>query len=160
MSFADEHNSELQKLLRCKRYEQPPPGYFYSFSDNVIARIEAETTSHSLSWWRALLERFDARPVLVCAYGLAVSSLLLVGIRLSQAFEAEVTAAPSLSGPWLAAGPASPLLPEGMNRADFTGSLPSTSLAASKLFFKEEPTHLAFPAGGFRVQSASFTIGR
>src|SRR5262245_14103176 len=102
MSRPQEPFREIQKLLGCKRYEQPPPGYFLSFSDRVIARIEAEEGVEYSSWWTWLVARFDAKPVLVCAYGVAVSSLLFMGFRLSQVFEAEAATTPSVGGPWLA----------------------------------------------------------
>src|SRR5512144_2162711 len=110
MSHLDENHDQLRKLLGCKRYEQPPPGYFLSFSDKVIARIQADEAVEYSSWWTWLVERFDAKPVLVCAYGLAVSGLLFMGFRLSQVFEAELSSAPTVAGPWLASTPASPLL--------------------------------------------------
>jgi hypothetical protein len=110
MSQQDPHFIGLCRLLRTKKYEQPPPGYFSSFADQVITRIEAEEAVEYSSWWSWLVNRFDAKPVLACAYGLAVSSLLFAGLRLSQDFEAEMAATPTVGGPWLAAGPGAPLL--------------------------------------------------
>jgi hypothetical protein len=158
MKYPHEDPSELAKLLRCKRYEQPPPGYFLSFSDKVIARIEAEQEAESVSWWSWLAERFDARPIFVCVYGLAVSSLLVMGFRLSEAFEADVVAsAHNLSGSWLNAGPGSlAFLPDGLPQSAFATPTPASSLAATRLVFREEPGHFAFPGSGFHVQPASF----
>jgi hypothetical protein len=98
---------KLEKLLACKRYEQPPPSYFDSLRDEVMSRLEAEELVEYSSWWHWLIEKFDARPVLVCAYGVAISGLLLGGFRLSQVFESEVAATSIFSSPWLAVTPGS-----------------------------------------------------
>ena len=45
---------QLQKALKLKRHEQPPPGYFHHFSSRVVDRIE--TRSHPGFWgsiWEA-----------------------------------------------------------------------------------------------------------
>ena len=132
MNIPENNSDQLLKLLRCKKYEQPPPGYFMSFSDHVIARIETEQAPAYPSWWTWFINRFDARPALVCAYGVAVSSLLLMGVRLSQVFEAELAASPSGAGPWLAASPASPILfPEGFTQSSFPVAPASSPLSAT-----------------------------
>jgi len=69
--------------------------------------LEAEELVEYSSWWRWLIEKFDARPVLVCVYGFAISGLLLGGFRLSQVFESEVAATPIFNSPWLAVTPGS-----------------------------------------------------
>lgn len=98
---------KLRKLLALKRNERPPPGYFDTLRENVIDRLEAEELVEYSSWWRWLIEKFDAKPILVCAYGFVVSGLLLAGFRLSQLFENEVAATPIFTGPWLAVTPGS-----------------------------------------------------
>src|SRR4051794_35281232 len=105
MDNSNNNFDPLRRLLGCKRYEQPPPGYFISFSDKVLARIEADDELEPASWWDWFVNRFDAKPVLVGMYGLAVSSLLFLGFRLSQVFDADLSASPALGGPWLAAAP-------------------------------------------------------
>lgn len=158
MNNPEDQSEQLLKLLRCKKYEQPPPGYFMSFSDHVIARIETEQAPDP-SWWTWLVNRFDARPALVCAYGVAVSSLLLMGIRLSQVFEAELAASPAGAGPWLAASPASPILfPEGFTQGNLALAPASSPLSATRLSFYSEPNSGPFVPTGFRVEATSFLL--
>lgn len=155
----DNSSSDVTRLLRCKRYEQPPPGYFLSFSDKIIARIEAEETLEHSSWWNWLVARFDARPVLVCIYGLAVSSLLLAGFRMSQAFEAELAANATPAGFWFATGPSSPLLHEVFSTADFQGRITPASFSGSRLLFQdEEPNHLLLPVRSSRMHNVAFSF--
>ena len=75
---------DLKGLLALKRYEQPPPGYFASFSEKVLARIEAQREAAKTSWWRRLFNGTDVKPVLVCAYSLSVAGLLLVAFGLAS----------------------------------------------------------------------------
>ncbi len=108
MDKLPEEMEPIVKLLAWKRHEQPPPGYFQRFPSRLRTRLEAERTieEESSSWWSWLVDRFDAKPVLACAYALSVSGLLLAGFSVSRAFEKELAATPVMGGPWLAATPA------------------------------------------------------
>jgi len=104
----DDNFDKLRTLLSLKNHEQPPPGYFNRLPGKILARIEASELASQSTWWDWLVERFDARPILACAYGFTISGLLLMGFRLSQVLQADARAeagAASMSGGWLAAGP-------------------------------------------------------
>lgn len=83
----DSSFSELTQVLRLKRHEVPPPGYFNGFSAKVISRIEAEQSGSKAAspmgaWWNALLT-----PILTpidWQRGLAgANTLLFVGIGIT-----------------------------------------------------------------------------
>jgi len=107
MMNENENFESLQKLLALKRHEEPPPGYFNRLPGKILERIEASELAAESSWWTWLVERFDARPILACAYGFTISGLLLMGFRLSQALEADAGVDPTqnFGGGWLAATP-------------------------------------------------------
>lgn len=90
MTPESEEFAELRRLLALKRHEQPPPGYFASFSDKVIARIEAEKHAVQMSWWRRLVTGVDLKPVLVCAYSLSVAGLIVVAFGLASSDDGTV----------------------------------------------------------------------
>jgi len=104
----DENFDDLRKLLALKRHEQPPPGYFNRLPGKILARIEESEFAAQSTWWDWLVARFDARPILACAYGFTISGLLLMGFRLSQVLEADTNpdlATTTFGGGWLAATP-------------------------------------------------------
>ena len=53
MTMNDERENfdALQRLLKVKRYEQPPPRYFNEFSGQVLARISAGEQGGEVSGW-------------------------------------------------------------------------------------------------------------
>lgn len=71
---------KVQKLLALKRHEQPPPRFFSEFSEQVIARLDSPVPARPGRWWQRLGLDFDLQPPLVCALGVVVCGLLLVGI--------------------------------------------------------------------------------
>jgi len=94
MSQDTENFEQLRRLLKLKRYEQPPPRYFNDFSSQVIARIklgergEGNAVIGRLLWEAPWLQRiwaaFEAKPVLAGAFGVAVCSLLITGVIYSE----------------------------------------------------------------------------
>ena len=76
MSSSSDNPDSVQKLLRLKRYEQPPPRYFNEFSGRVLARIEAG--EGRASWWEKF--GFDLRPAFAAAAGMAACVLVVYGV--------------------------------------------------------------------------------
>jgi len=93
---SDPENFEpLRRLLALKKYEQPPPGYFDRFSQQVIARIEAEGVTQKtsflqwftspLAWLQCAWDSLESRPALAGAFGFAVCGVLASGLYFSPA---------------------------------------------------------------------------
>ncbi len=88
MTMNDERENfdTLRRLLKVKRYEQPPPRYFNEFSGQVLARISAGEQGGNTnvlnvnSWLETLMNRFGARPVVPAALGGAICALLMAGV--------------------------------------------------------------------------------
>jgi hypothetical protein len=78
----DQEFEALRRLLKLKRYENPPPRYFNEFSGEVIARIRAgaaEDRSEPLErmeWESPLLQRvlsfFQSKPLFAGGFGAAL----------------------------------------------------------------------------------------
>lgn len=101
MNEAPDNFEALQKLLALKRHEVPPPGYFNSFSDKIIARIEAQELAKQQSWWRQWLTGVDAKPVLAGAYAAAIGGLFVCGLGFSQMVDADMAETGMPQDPWL-----------------------------------------------------------
>jgi hypothetical protein len=91
MNTGNEDFEKLRKLLKLKRHEQPPPGYFAAFSGHVIARLETDGEEArdagklvDSPWLRKFLRVLDANPFLAGALGTMVCVSLIAGIVFSQ----------------------------------------------------------------------------
>jgi hypothetical protein len=94
MNQDTENFEKLRRLLKLKRYEQPPPRYFNDFSGQVIARIrlgdrgEDSAVIGRLLWEAPWLQRiwaaFEAKPVLAGAFGVAMCAWLITGVIYSE----------------------------------------------------------------------------
>lgn len=87
MSQDTENFESLRRLLALKRYEQPPPGYYHSFSREVIVRIKAGERGEDaygyvwqMGWLQRIWAAFEARPAFAGALGLALCSLVVFGV--------------------------------------------------------------------------------
>ena len=78
MGSSSDNFDPLEKLLRLKRYEKPPPRYFRDFSGKVITRIERGEGRSGSAWW----ERFgvDLRAVMTAGAGMIACGLVVFGL--------------------------------------------------------------------------------
>ncbi|MCI0539683.1 MAG: hypothetical protein L0Z50_31125 [Verrucomicrobiales bacterium] len=160
MSSSQDDFDRLRRLLASKRYEQPPPGYFNHFSDRVIARIEEEEFRSCSNWWAWLIEKLEAKPILVCAYSMAVSSLLLVGYRVSSIFDQTVATAPLPGGLDLASVSNQPPFPRAfgsLGLADRSAIAYTTSLRPA---LRQEPLGELYRSHNLQVQAVGFSPNR
>jgi hypothetical protein len=118
----DEFNdNEIARLLRLKRYEQPPPGYFENFLHEFHRRQRNELLRQPL--WRICLQRthdfmfqFDVRSL--ASYPVAVAAVLVcaavISLKIYQAPEitrvalqspAALSTAVNTEGEWTLASP-------------------------------------------------------
>jgi len=123
----DEFNdNEISRLLRLKRYEQPPPGYFEDFLHDFHRRQRDELLRQPL--WRICLERaqnfmsqLDIRTL--ASYPTAVAAVLVcaavISLKVSQqpgTARVAIQSPPTLSAPvdsdaeWNLASPVAPQL--------------------------------------------------
>jgi len=81
---------DLRRLLRLKRYERPPPGYFDELATQVQRRLEAgeafqrmdlvEHLSLEARWLVRLWEALVARPLALGSVGAGLAVALLAGL--------------------------------------------------------------------------------
>ena len=101
MSASPDNFESLEKLLRLKRHEQPPPRYFNEFSGHVIDRIGRGEAKRS--WWERL--GFDLRPALAASAGMVACGLMVYGVATTEGDAGTVTAANYAGGFFAASAP-------------------------------------------------------
>lgn len=94
MKNSDNNFKTLRQLLKLKQHEVPPPGYFNSFSDQVISRLQsgeargAETLADRLHvqapWLTTLLQIFEAKPGVIGGFATSLVLLLVIGVIISE----------------------------------------------------------------------------
>jgi hypothetical protein len=84
----------LRRLLVFKNRETPPPGYFNSFSSQVLSRIRAgearepatvaERLFAEAPWLVKFLQMFEAKPAFTGAFALTLCLVLVFGIVFAE----------------------------------------------------------------------------
>jgi hypothetical protein len=86
MNESDNNFEALRQLLKLKRHEVPPPGYFNRFSTQIIAGIraaeagDARVAGQASSWWSNFFQLFELKPAFAGAFASALCLLLIFGI--------------------------------------------------------------------------------
>jgi hypothetical protein len=98
MNENENNFDSLRRLLKLKRQENPPPGYFNNFSSRVTARIRAEAVAGKgaagrlaveAPWLMKFLQFFEAKPAFAGGFALALCLLLLGGIVFADRSDVE-----------------------------------------------------------------------
>ena len=84
MNSPSDRYDELQKVLALKKHEQPPSQFFERLSGSVRERIQSPEPAPDPSLRQRLGLDFDSKPVLMCAAGVGVCGLLLLGLISSR----------------------------------------------------------------------------
>ncbi len=94
MKESGQNFEALKKLLKLKRHELPPPGFFNHFSDEIVSRIRAgearssgamiDRLNDSAPWVVNFLRFFEAKPGVVGAFATSLCLLLVFGVVLAE----------------------------------------------------------------------------
>jgi hypothetical protein len=147
MNENEKNFESLRKLLALKRHETPPPGYFNSFSGQVIARIRAGNAKSSRSaeapWFVRFFQLFELKPAFAGAFASALCLLLFFAIfyadRPDSMTAPFMPVAESTSGSFAAVNPA--IMPQAASTPEIlTSTNPATSLQpVASLFDSQNP---------------------
>jgi hypothetical protein len=97
MNPEQENFEALRRMLALKRHEQPPPGFFNDFSQQVIARLRAGEKPEEPNFWEEFFQQapwlqrlwaaFENKPLFASAFGVVISGLLISGAIYSAKFD-------------------------------------------------------------------------
>lgn len=155
----DQDFEKLQRLLKLKRHEQPPPRFFPDFSGKVTARIKAGAKGGQLDsfeeivaqtpWLQRLWQAIEGKPAVSGIFTAAVCGLVVAGVFMADkttnqmpVFELETPVAKtenkslfSSSSPTLATvsvsstNPSAVLPPSLFNNTPMLQTLPASGMA-------------------------------
>ena len=158
----NENNFEsLRRLLAHKRHETPPPGYFNSFSGQVIARIraveaqapqtEAERYFSEAPWLLRLLQAFELKPAFAGAFASALSLVLVLGIIYAE--RPDSTQQPILQTADQSMGSFAAISPGALSPSAIANNLTTSNSAATSL----QPVASLFGSQNAFAQPVSFS---
>jgi len=93
MSDSNNNFDDVKRLLKLKRHEVPPPGYFNHFSGDVISRIRTGETGapegflakfEGSSLMMSVLQLFQVRPGVIGGFATSLCLLLLIGVVMAE----------------------------------------------------------------------------
>jgi len=166
MNESGQNFDELKKLLKLKRHEIPPPGFFNHFSDEIVSRIRAGEGSGSTflerlhdqaPWLVNFLRVFEARPGVIGGFATGLCLLLLFGVVLAEHSETgSPMLVPAVAGN--GAGPVASTVATAPASAEFASALPSDGGIAISTNASLQPVASVFsqPGDSSLFQPASF----
>jgi len=102
MNKNEQNFDGLKQLLKLKRHEAPPPGYFNNFSRNVISRIRAgeaarnqtllERLQARVPWLGGIAQIFETRPGVIGGFATGLCLLLVLGVVFAEYSDRSKTA--------------------------------------------------------------------
>ena len=163
MNQNENNFADLKRLLKVKRHEVPPPGYFNGFSDQVVSRLRAGEAHQARSlmeqleveapWLVNFLRIFETRPGLIGGFATSLCLLLLLFVVFSDHSNIASKNLLTVSDPAMATDNSvaainvSPLLPAPGAAGIVASTNPVTSLQpASTLFGQAGGSPLFQPA--------------
>lgn len=143
MNAEDQEFAKLQRLLKLKRHEQPPPRYFNEFSSRVTARLRAgdrgnkhETDESSAPvWLQRLWRALEAKPAASGVFAAGVCGLVLVGIMMTDS-PTGVATEPPLFGVTQASPTTAPV----SGNTEYSSEIFSPTVATTSLANDTNPT--------------------
>jgi hypothetical protein len=95
MENQPEQFDQVQQLLKLKRHEVPPLGYFDKFSRNVVAGIRAQQNRETYvdplqklqaeaPWLTRLWQWLETKPAFAGAFGAAICAVIIGGIVIAE----------------------------------------------------------------------------
>ncbi|MGO8764307.1 MAG: hypothetical protein ACLQSR_04125 [Limisphaerales bacterium] len=156
----------LRRLLALKRHEVPPPGYFHTFSSQIISRLELgeyrQEAAASLPWYLSFIQVFETRPAFAGAFASALCLLLVFGIV--NAERSDVASQPSIFQTADNAAPVAPVASETVASAPDPSTQPILALNSTNPVLNFDtttqpsvPVNVLFGQPGPSVQEVNFT---
>jgi hypothetical protein len=166
MKENDNNFEELKQLLKLKRHEIPPPGYFENFSSHVTSRIRAgeaggartftERLEAEAPWVVNFLRVFETRPGMIGAFATCVCLLLVSVVVHSSRADKAARLAMNISSQASAAGsPMASMTAPTLAASDSSGIVASTNPVTS---LQPVTTLFAQPGSGSLFQPAGFGV--
>jgi hypothetical protein len=151
----------LLQLLKLKRQETPPPGYFNNFSSQIIAGIRSGAAAEvgaaarpvsEASWFLQFLQLFEFKPAFAGAFASALCLVVVFGVIYADRPDSGTQPLLQSSDPSLASYAA--LTPATMPATPFAGAdMIASNSPASSL----QPVASVFDSGNALVQPVSFS---
>ena len=154
MSPEPEDFEQLERLMKLKRYEQPPPRYFQGLSERVASRIcVSNSFQPELTWWERLGFDFDLKPALVCILGIAICGFLSAGVITSLRLQGE--GPPRTGNDMIAMTSLGSPLTEPEPTSGFTEEVAGSTVPVINPAASSSP----FNRFSFRAEKAGFKVG-